>query len=207
MTVITFAGTIRTATAADNDAVSAVLAGAFADDPVFTWMIPDAARRERMLPSLFALFAEAYQPLGVSQVVDGVAGAALWAPPSEQAIRDEDTEEFADRIEQMAGTDTARIFEAVALLEEQHPRAECYYLNFLGVDPARHGGGLGSALLATAARRCDQEGQPAYLEATSPRNRRLYARHGFKVVSEIVLPAGPSLWPMWRTPLSARHAL
>ena len=194
---------VRTATAADGDAVSAVLAGAFADDPVFTWMIPDPARRSQLLPAFFALFTEAFVPLGVSEVVDGrdaITGAALWAPPGQQAIRDEDAEEFAGRIEHIAGADTGRIFEVVSLLEEQHPQADCYYLNFLGVDASRRGGGLGSALLANALRRCDGEGQPAYLEATSPLNRRLYARHGFEVVSEVVLPDGPSLWPMWRDP-------
>ncbi len=70
----------------------------------------------------------------------------------------------------------------------------------LGVDPARRGGGLGSALLAAGTHRCDVERRPAYLEATSPRNRRLYERHGFEVVGEVVLPDGPSMWPMWRRP-------
>ena len=76
----------------------------------------------------------------------------------------------------------------------------CYYLNLLGVDPAHHGRGFGSALLAATLRRCDAESSPAYLEATSPRNRRLYARHGFEVVGEIALLDGPSLWRMWREP-------
>ncbi|MDQ3150342.1 MAG: hypothetical protein M3R63_00985 [Actinomycetota bacterium] len=118
---------VRTATAADGDAVSAVLAGAFADDPVFTWMIPDPARRSQLLPAFFALFTEAFVPLGVSEVVDGrdaITGAALWAPPGQQAIRDEDAEEFAGRIEHIAGADTGRIFEVVSLLEEQHPQAD-----------------------------------------------------------------------------------
>ncbi|WP_214367960.1 GNAT family N-acetyltransferase [Pseudonocardia sp. H11422] len=196
----TDAATVRAMDAADTHVVSAVLAGTFADDPVFCWMIPDAARRERMLPGIFTLFARAYEPLGASHVVDGGTGAALWAPPGQQAFPDEEADEFAGRIEQIAGADTARIFEVVALLEGQHPHTPCYYLNLLGVDPALRGGGLGSALLAIALRRCDEEGQPAYLEATSPDNRRLYARHGFEVVSEIELPDGPSLWPMWRDP-------
>lgn len=197
-------GTVRAATAADNDAVSAVLARAFVDDPVFAWVIPDAARRARMLPDFFALSAAAYEPLGVSQVVDdseGTVGAALWAPPGQQAIREEDSEAFAGHIEAMAGPDAGRMFAVIGLLEEHHPDAACYYLNLLGVEPARHGGGLGSTLLTAALARCDREAQPAYLEATSPLNRRLYTRHGFEVVGEAVLPGGPPLWPMWREPM------
>jgi hypothetical protein len=59
----------RVRSATTGDAISAVLASAFADDPVFTWMIPDAARRAAILPDLFAPFAEVYQPLGASTVI------------------------------------------------------------------------------------------------------------------------------------------
>jgi hypothetical protein len=48
--------------------------------------------------------------------------------------------------------------------------------------------------------RADAEGMPAYLEATSPLNRRLYERHGFEVTQEFVLPKGPPMWAMWREP-------
>jgi hypothetical protein len=36
------------------------------------------------------------------------------------------------------------------------------------------------------------------LEATSKRNRDLYERLGFRVIRTIELPAGPTLWAMWR---------
>lgn len=191
---------VRAATARDNEAVASVLAGAFAEDPVFTWCIPDPPRREAILPGLFTLFAKAYAPLGASRVIDNVIGAALWAPPGRQAIPDENADEFATRVGQVAGADTARIFEVVSLLADHHPHTACYYLNVIGVAPAHRGLGLGSTLLDDTLRRCDQQNQPAYLEATSPHNRRLYARHGFEVVTEIVLPDGPPLWPMWREP-------
>jgi hypothetical protein len=49
--------------------------------------------------------------------------------------------------------------------------------------------------------RCDREGLPAYLEASSPRNRALYERHGFVVVEEMRLAKdSPPLWRMWRKP-------
>ncbi len=54
--------------------------------------------------------------------------------------------------------------------------------------------------------RCDHDGTPAYLEATSPRNRQLYQRLGFHVTSEIPLPDGPTMWRMWRDPAGARRA-
>lgn len=196
---------VRPSDAADRDAVAAVLSAAFADDPAFGWIIPDPARRAAVLPGLFALFAEAYQPLGASRVAGAPAvGAALWAGPGQQAVAEEDTDEFGARLQEACGEDTGRVVEVIGLLDEQHPSAPCHYLNLLGVDPVHHGRGLGSALLQATLRRCDTEASPAYLEATSPRNRRLYARHGFEVVGEIRLPDGPPLWPMWREPGARR---
>lgn len=55
--------------------------------------------------------------------------------------------------------------------------------------------------MAPVLERCDREGLPAYLEASSARNRALYLRHGFEVVEEVHLPAdGPPVWLMWRNP-------
>lgn len=48
--------------------------------------------------------------------------------------------------------------------------------------------------------RCDAEHAPAYLESSNPANIGYYQRFGFEVTGEIVLPDGPSLWPMWRQP-------
>jgi hypothetical protein len=47
---------------------------------------------------------------------------------------------------------------------------------------------------------CDRERMPAYLEATTPRGREMYARHGFAVTGEFEYPNGPRQWLMWREP-------
>ena len=47
---------------------------------------------------------------------------------------------------------------------------------------------------------CDETGVPAYLEATSPNNRRLYERHGFEVTGVLQYGSSPPMWPMWRRP-------
>ena len=47
----------------------------------------------------------------------------------------------------------------------------------------------------------DAAGQPAYLEATTDANKRLYLRHGFVELDPLPLPDnGPVLYPMWRDP-------
>jgi hypothetical protein len=51
-----------------------------------------------------------------------------------------------------------------------------------------------------ALAKIDQEHLPAYLEASSPNNKRLYERHGFEEVGVIQTASSPPMWPMLRQP-------
>jgi ribosomal protein S18 acetylase RimI-like enzyme len=85
-------------------------------------------------------------------------------------------------------------------MDNHHPHQPHEYLWFLGVVPAAQGRGVGSALITPVLERADEAGYPAYLEATSPRNRALYERHGFRAGAPFAVAGGPPLWPMWRDP-------
>ena len=86
-------------------------------------------------------------------------------------------------------------------MDKLHPTDEHWYLPLTGVDPVAQGRGLGSTLLRPALNICDRDGLPAYLEATSPRNRDLYARHGFDIVETMQAGTSPPLWAMLREPV------
>src|SRR5439155_2417478 len=85
-------------------------------------------------------------------------------------------------------------------MKGNHPKEPHFYLHAIGVRKGEQGKGVGSALLRHVVRRCDEEGKPAYLENSNPRNTPLYERHGFRVVSQWTAPEGPPLWFMWRRP-------
>ena len=93
-------------------------------------------------------------------------------------------------------------------MEGRHPRRPPHwYLAIMGVDPQWQGRGIGSKLMRPALEVLDAEGMPAYLEASTPRSRALYERHGFAVTGEFNLPSGgPTLWQMWRDPARGRAA-
>ena len=57
---------------------------------------------------------------------------------------------------------------------------------------------LGSLLLKTALKRCDDDGVIAYLESSNPKNIPLYERHGFEVMGLIQPGDFPPLYPMLR---------
>jgi len=83
-------------------------------------------------------------------------------------------------------------------IEARHPHERHYYLSVIGILPEWQGRGFGSALLRPILERCDRDGLPAYSQASSPRNRALYERHGFVVVEEMRVSESPPLWRMWR---------
>jgi GNAT superfamily N-acetyltransferase len=115
--------------------------------------------------------------------------------PDEETVMGVMSESLDDQILE----DVNGLFEQ---MDELHPAADVWYLPLLGVDLVAQGRGLGSALLRHALATCDDDGLPAYLEATNPRNRDLYARHGFNVVDVIQAGSSPPLWAMLREPAS-----
>jgi GNAT superfamily N-acetyltransferase len=88
----------------------------------------------------------------------------------------------------------------ITKMEHRHLREPHYYIPYVGVAPQAQGKGLGSVLLHATFDRCDRDGLPAYLEATSRRNVALYERLGFEHVGEFNLGSSPPLWPMRRRP-------
>ena len=164
------------------------------------WVTPDPERRAAIAPALFELYAEAFVPLGETYLTERLDGAALWAPPGQQPVGEDDAEAFGQRITEIAGDDAERLFELEAAFDEHAPSTPHFHLQLVGTLPERQGQGIGSALIAGVLARCDRDRVPAYLEATSEQNRRLYERHGFVVTGSITPQGGPTLTAMWRNP-------
>jgi ribosomal protein S18 acetylase RimI-like enzyme len=193
---------IRKASAADVPRLARALAAAFYDDPVFRWMEPDDSRRRRWNERGFAFYMhKTYLPHDECYATERGTGAALWLPPDSWHMSLLAQLRLAPGMIAATGRRVGQVMRAIATVESNHPRTSHYYLAFLGVEPESQGRGLGAALLAPMLDRCDRERVPAYLEATTPRNRALYLRHGFEVTEEFHFPrGGPPSWRMWREP-------
>ena len=85
-------------------------------------------------------------------------------------------------------------------MDAYHPGEPHWHLPLIGVDPARQGRGIGSALQRHVLEQCDRQQVLAYLEATSPRNVSLYERHGFEALGNIQVADAPPIVPMVRKP-------
>lgn len=191
----------REAERAELDALARTLAAAFYDDPVLGWLLRDPSSREQRLRRFFSLelrhmgFAR-----GAVWTCDGQLGAAICMPPGAWQL--------PPRVALAHGPGFWRVFGrrlpvatgVQAAMELRHERRPHWYILAVGVGPEHQGRGLGSALLAPTLERCDRDGLPAYLEASSERSAALYQRLGFEHVRELRFAGSPPLWLMLRPP-------
>jgi GNAT superfamily N-acetyltransferase len=187
------APTRRVPTAADPQQTIATLVVAFDADPIVRWFLPKTSAYLTTFPRLLQLLGDVAFPAGTADLAADGAAAAIWHPPGATADQ--------EATEALFGTALAGREDAFAFLEQMeihHPTDPHWYLPFIGVDPLHQGQGHGSRLLEHGLARCDRDGLPAYLEASSPRNRALYERHGFESFAEIRVADSPPLWPMLR---------
>jgi GNAT superfamily N-acetyltransferase len=196
------AASVREATAAEVPEMALALARAFFDDPAFTWVLRGDPGRMAMLERGFALFLRRiFMEQRATFTTAGAAGVAAWELPGRWKVGLARQMRLLPALLGVFGRRVPRLLRALATLEAGHPEEHHHYLAFLGVRPEWQGRGLGSALLTPVLERCDREGMPAFLEASTPRNRALYERHGFAVREEFTLGAGaPPQWRMWRVP-------
>ena len=188
---------LRRASAEDVHRLKAVFAAAFYEDPIIGWMMPSERSRERRLHRFFAIelrhVALVRGEVWASTDFSGVAmnnPPGAWGHPWRAFLLE--GQNFGIRLPRAA--------RLLAAMHQRHPRHPHYYFRDVGVLPEMQGQGIGSALMRPTLERCDREGLPAYLEATSERSAALYERLGFQLTRELRVADSPPLWPMLRSP-------
>jgi GNAT superfamily N-acetyltransferase len=200
------AGGVGRASPEQAPAMAGVLARAFHEDPAFTWVLRADARRMKILEQGFELFlSRIWMEQEETYTTPATVAVAVWERPDEWKIAVARQLRMLPAMVKVFGRHLPRVLRALTVLEGKHPSEPHYYLAFVGVEPEWQGRGLGSAVLEPILERCDRDGMPAFLEASTPRNRVLYERHGFAVMEEFTLGKGaPPQWRMWRAPLPER---
>jgi GNAT superfamily N-acetyltransferase len=197
----TKASGIHQATVHDTVRVARTVAAGFFDDPVTQWILPQVERRQQVATAMFQLYVEPYIAVGETYLTADASGASVWLPPGVELMTPEQEQAFGEALVERLGPDADRCFQLAEIFALHHPEEPIYYCQFISTVPGFQGQGIGTALLRDMLARADREGTPSYLEATSPRNRALYERHGYVATGVFTLPDdGPPLWPMWRQP-------
>jgi ribosomal protein S18 acetylase RimI-like enzyme len=193
---------VRRAHSREVDELSRALGRAFQEDPIFSWLIPDRARRRAVLePGFHVLLRRAWLAQEETYTDAEVGGASVWHRPGAWKLGLLEQLTLLPALARVWGRHGPRALRALVATERKHPQEPHYYLACLGVQPESQGRGMGSSLMFPILQRCDEKQVPAYLESSSPRSRALYERHGFEVSEEFRFAAeAPPLWLMWREP-------
>jgi GNAT superfamily N-acetyltransferase len=177
-----------------------LVAAAFADLPQVAWLVPDPAERPRILTGNFQIFVDHALDHGVVHLLDDHSGVAVWFDRSSAPTPA--PKDYDDRLAAACAPYTERFRTLDELFDAHHPQQPHQHLAFLAVHPGRQGEGLGAALLRHQHTRLDEEGVPAYLEASTARSRGLYLRHGYQPMGAPfhLADCETPFWPMWRPP-------
>lgn len=184
------------------------LAQAFYDDPLWGALWPERARRADALPRMFtALVATTLAARAPARRAPDGSAVALWNQPGTRlgawaTLRSGLA--LPRVVARMPRREREDLLSTLTFLEQRHralePRPH-WYLVAIGVDPARHGEGIGSTLVREGLRRAAAGRTAVYLETETVANVGFYSRLGFSVLEEHELPAlGVPIWLMRATP-------
>ncbi|MBR0551965.1 GNAT family N-acetyltransferase [Sphingomonadaceae bacterium LXI357] len=175
-----------------------MLARAFADDPAFKYIFPNAADRAKRLPRLFSLMIEDDAGAGLQLVTPGIEAATLWRGPGHAATGTFALLRQAIPLLHALGFATARALRVANAIEAHFPGQPFWYLHIAGCAPEKQGRGFGGAVIRAGLERAAGR-LPAYLETATESNLGLYQRFGFAVTDEWrVGTDGPRFWSMLR---------
>lgn len=185
-----------------------VLARAFYDDPMWSFLEPDARNRLRASAWVIEHWARMLAPKGASWLArgdDGQAlGAALWFPPGQFSVT-------LGRMLRVGyvwmpfclGLDWTRRALRVSREGVSHQTATMkgphWVLDLLAVDPDAQKSGVGGALIRTGLGLADQQSIPSFVVTHKAINVTYYQRFGFQLVDEYkVSNGGPVAYSLRR---------
>jgi len=184
---------------ADIGVLSLVIAEAFFSLAVCRWLIPDGPARRAAFPGYFRLYVEHAITDGLVETTPDRTAAALWIPGDGPTAP---PEEYAGQLAAITGPYLGNFLAFDEQLDRHHPSGAFHeHLAILAVRPDRQGHGIGTALLDARHAELEDQGTPAYLEASDEHTRRLYLAHGYADRgSPIALADDVRMYPMWREP-------
>ncbi len=193
---------IRTAIAADSDAIATALAKAFHDDPVKLHLVGGKVLSLESVKPFFTAMQKIQLPHGHVYTTPNFEAAALWAPPDHWKIPLTTVVKNSPTFLKLYGLRLIPNLGVLSMMEKAHGEVDFphYYLEIIGTDPAHQGKGFGAALMLPMVDRSDQEGVGMYLESSKESNVAFYGRFGFEVRKVLHLRNGPDMWTMWRKP-------
>ena len=181
------------------------LGKAFRNDPVISYIQPDAKKRAKGLPWLHTRFVAVIAGMGSAYMTTGGEGVALWIPPPLKGHIPLGPQLRAGLWQvpfRLGLSRLPRLLRAQSDAESRRReeiRGPHWVLDVLGVDPAHQGKGVGGRLVRHMTDRADAEGIPCHVITHKEGNVAIYERLGFRLLkAEQVLTGGPKTFSLAR---------
>jgi ribosomal protein S18 acetylase RimI-like enzyme len=186
--------------------VGLMLAGAFAEDPLWYALWPDATHRQQSLTRMLgALTRTTLAAGGFARATGNGSAVALWTQPG---VKLDAWAQIRARLalpRSVMRLPRSEMRALLAVLDRMEKRRKAlvpephWYLQCIGVDPTRQGAGLGAALVREGLALADRDGATAYLETETDFNVAFYTHLGFSVLEKHQLDElGVPIWLMAR---------
>ncbi len=192
---------LRVAGPGDLDALTAIMATAFRHDPIWgEYSFPGSQERLDTAAAFWRAYLAAILRHGWSFLSSGDESGAVWVPPGERELTDDQEHQLEALLHELLGdAQAAVVFDVLERLDAAHPHHEPHHqLSLFGTHEDHRGRGIGMALLDACLERVDAAGSAAYLESTNPANDRRYMSRGFEPFGRVELAGGPVVTTMWR---------
>jgi len=209
----------RLLTLADVEQAAQVIAQAFMNDPLVSYMLPFKATRLQTLIKFFRVYGELniknQRAYGVGEPLQGVA---YWIFPDQESmsISIRSIGKLLPILFTMypIGMFRARrVLNQINAFYKKYADKPHFYLDNLGVLPTARGKGLSSKLIRPFLEMADAQNVIAYTDTVTPANVSFYEHFGFQLVEHKQVPGtGITVFALRRpktnlTPVPAGHPL
>jgi len=173
---------------ADVEPAAQVMAQAFVDDPLISFMLPINATRVQTLRKFFRVYGEINikngRGYGVGEPLQGVA---VWKLPNQEnlSISIKSLGKFFPLLLTMYSIGYVRarsILSQIEILHTKYAAEPHFYLDNLAVLPAARGRGLSSKLIRPILEMADSQKVITYTDTVTLSNVSLYEHFGFQCV-------------------------
>jgi ribosomal protein S18 acetylase RimI-like enzyme len=182
----------------ERDQAAKLLGRAYRDNPLtFMLLGDDPEVRTHADEVVFGLrIASMDPPPLVVRDGDRLVGVCGFDPPGGSRMTPEDGRR-AMQAYAVVRDAPAKLMQVLAEWDKLTPKEPHWTLGPVAVDVARHGQGVGSAMVRAFCSMMDAERAAAFLETDTKKNVGLYEKFGFETIAEETIMGVP-MWFMWR---------
>lgn len=189
----------------EEQALATSISRAFFDDPLMTFIMPDASKRTKRSEWMFGALMRYVRRNGHIYTDDNQSAGSIWLPPgnttmSQVGMMRAGLWQMPFRVGLGGFMRFNRLDGAASKAHKKAVQGDHWYLLGLGVAPDAQKSGLGTEAIEMGAAQAQAAGLPVYLETMTQTNVDFYTKRGFEVSEEVEVDDDLRIWAMVKRP-------